>query len=458
MKPISLTARLALLFAAVSTAVLLATGWVLSRAVDAHFVEQDLVEIEGKIELVRHLLARVGSADDLDALPAQLEDALVGHEGVAVAVVDGAGRIWFASHLTVFPGDALALNAADPGPRVWEHEGRSFRALTRSLPTGLPDGEAVNVAVAHDITHHVVFMDFFSRVAWGFVLLASLTTAALGWVAARRGLAPLDAVTALATNVSATHLGERLSLAAVPAELHELVTVFNAMLDRLEDSFRRLSQFSTDIAHELRTPLNNLLVQTQVELAQARSVERYRDLLGSNIEEYERLARMVSDMLFIAKADNGLVVPRFETVDLAAETTRIAEFFEALAADRGVRIAVEGVAMTRGDRLMLDRAILNLVSNAVRHAAQGTTVNVSLATGAAATTIMVGNEGETIPPEHLPRLFDRFYRADPSRQDSAEGSGLGLAITRSIVAAHGGRIEVASANGRTRFTIRLPLS
>ena len=456
MKRASLTSRLALLFAVAATVVLLVTGWVLSRAIDHHFLEQDITEIEGRIEMVRRLLTEIHMETDLDLLPVRLDDALAGHAGAAVAVIDDDGRIWFGSNTAVFPGEMLTRGGESDWPHGWAHGGRSFRGIARTLPTGMPDGEAVTVAVALDITHHDAFMTFFARVVWGFVLLAAAVMTALGWLAARQGLAPLRAVTGVAANVSAERLGERLPLNDIPAELRELAHVFNAMLDRLEDSFRRLSQFSTDIAHELRTPVNNLMMQAQVALSRARTPEEYRDLLGSSVEEYERLARMISDMLFLAKADNGLVVPRREVVDLAVEAGRLADFFEPLAAERNVHIAVEGAARTQGDRLMLDRAVSNLLSNAVRHAAPGSSVTVRLSSDAKGAIVTVENEGSEIAPEHLSRVFDRFYRADPSRHDSAESSGLGLAITQSIVHAHGGRIEAVSEGGRTRFTLLLP--
>jgi two-component system heavy metal sensor histidine kinase CusS len=287
---------------------------------------------------------------------------------------------------------------------------------------------------------------------------AALATAALGWIATRQGLLPLRNIAATAASISAERLSERLPEDGVPDEIRSLAGAFNAMLGRLEDAFRRLTDFSSDIAHELRTPVSNLATQTQVALAKTRNADEYREVLESNMEEYERLARMIGDMLFLAQADNHLLVPSQEAVDLDVEVRRLFEFYEALAAEQKVRLELRGRARVRGDRLMLQRAVANLLSNALRHTPAGGTVTIELASGGGQCRLSVANTGPTVPPEHLPRLFDRFYRVDQARREGAGvHTGLGLAITKSLVEAHGGRIDVTSADGSTRFSITLPL-
>jgi two-component system heavy metal sensor histidine kinase CusS len=179
-------------------------------------------------------------------------------------------------------------------------------------------------------------------------------------------------------------------------------------------------------------------------------------VLYSSLEECERLARTVSDMLFLAKADHGQVIPSVERIDLARELRELFEFYDAFVEERGVSLASRGEGSVDGDRLMLRRAIGNLLSNAIAHTPPGGRVSVSIARAPGGVRLVVENPGETIPPQHLPRLFDRFYRVDPARQRSSGGAGLGLAITRSIVVAHGGTISVASADGSTAFEIVLP--
>lgn len=458
MKAVSLTARISLLFAVAAALVLLATGLLLSRAVERHFVEEDRHEMLGKIELVAHLLAKVRGRAALDALPQQLDDALVGHHGLSLSVVDGAGAIWFASSGAAFPHALLTHPTGDnPALRQWTQGGVDYRGMVVSVPAGAPAGGAYTVAVALDITHHQVFLAQFRRMLFWAMGLAALATAALGWIVVRRGLRPLGQVTAMAASISASRLAERLDTRHVPAELRELVAAFNAMLARLEDGFRRLADFSSDIAHELRTPVSNLLTQTQVALSRARDAAAYRDILQSNLEEFEGLGRMIGDMLFLAKADNRLIVPQRQDLELGQEIGRLLEFHEALAADRGVLLVGSGSARVSGDQRMLQRAVSNLLSNAIRHTPRGGTVTVNVAAEAGGARIAVENPGPAIPAEHLPRLFDRFYRGDPARQrQDEEGTGLGLAIALSIAQAHGGGIQVESADARTCFTLWLP--
>jgi two-component system heavy metal sensor histidine kinase CusS len=300
-------------------------------------------------------------------------------------------------------------------------------------------------------------MTAFGKILWLSIAAGMLLTGLLAWIAARRGLEPMRRIAALAQGISASRLGRRLPPEAVPPELSDLATAFNAMLARLEDSFRRLSDFSSDIAHELRTPVGNLVTETEVALSRARSADAYREVLYSNLEEYNRLSRMIGDMLFLAKADNGLIVPQREKVNLAAETQGLFAFYDALAEEKGVCLVLEGAGTIFGDRLMVCRALSNLLSNALRYTLPGNSVKVSIdRLESGETRLAIENPGEEIAPEHLSRLFDRFYRVDASRQKKSDGAGLGLAITKSIVEAHQGTIMASVANGVTRFEIRFP--
>lgn len=459
---LSLTLRLALLYAASTLVVVVAVAAYMIHVLDAHFAEQDTEELRGKLELSGRLLAKAQADGALDALPRRFDDALVGHHHLSLAVFRDGER-WYASGEAAIPPALLAAAAADArSARLleWQTDAIHYRGL--ALAAAVPPGTVIAVAV--DTSHHREFLAAFRLALAGVVAVAGLAAALLGWAVARAGLAPVRQMAGHAGSITAERLSERLAADAAPAELRELATSFNAMLDRLHDSFRRLSDFAADLAHEMRTPVSNLMTQTQVTLAQARSAEEYREVLASNLEEYERLARMIADMLFLAKADRGLVVPRREPVDLAAEIRGLFEFYEALAEERGVRMASEGGANVAGDRLMLRRALSNLLSNAIRHTERGGTIAVSIAVSPAPTfpdvVVAVENPGEPIPPEQLARLFDRFYRAEPARRASeaggGEGAGLGLAIARSIALTHGGTLSAAATARGNRFELRLP--
>lgn len=454
----SVTLRLTLLFASVSTTVLLLLGLLIGSLVEGHFEELDMALLDGKLELLRHALAKANSPEELAALPRQLDDALVGHHGLAVLVRKADGTLLYATAGASFPPELLAGAADRPlRPSRWSAaENRSYRGLAVRLPTGIEGAPPMLVAVSTDLSHHEHFMHSFNAALWTVMGLAALLTGFLGWLAARRGLAPLRAISRSAAGITANRLDQRLAVESIPLELAEVAQTLNEMLARLEASFRRLSDFSSDLAHELRTPVSNLLTQTQVTLSRARTVDQYQDVLASNAEEFERLSRMIADMLFLAKSDNELIVPHREKVDLAAEVASLLEFYEAVVEEKGIALDSSGHGIVYGDRLMLRRAISNLLSNAVRHTPEKgrLTVNIDDSTGSTL-VLSVENTGEDIAAEHLPRLFDRFYRVDSSRQHFGEGTGLGLAITRSIARAHGGEVCAFSQDGSTRFEIRL---
>lgn len=456
---LSLTARLALLFALMTASLLVVVGVVMSRAVEAHFGELDAHELAGKLALVGNLLQRADSPSARAALPQRLDDAFVGHDGVALLLRDADGVVFHAIRPQSFDARLLAGAPLTGAPATWAQDGRHFVGREAGFRVRGPDGtpREVHALVALDISHHAHFLDEVRTRLWIGISFAALVAALLGWGVAHKGLAPLRHVTATARRLSADRLGERLADDAAPAEVRELVDAFNGMLDRLESAFARLSDFSADLAHELRTPISNLMTQTEVALSRSRTADEYRDVLASNLEEYERIARMVGDMLFLAKAEKGRLPRDGEPVALAAEARALAEFYEALADERGLRITVAGEATVIGDRLMLRRALANLLSNALRHAAPASAIEVGISTDGHEAMLAVTNRGETLPPDQSERIFERFHRVGADRQRRGEGAGLGLAIVRSIVETHGGAIAVASRDGVTTFTIRLPV-
>jgi two-component system heavy metal sensor histidine kinase CusS len=460
---LSLTARLTLLFAAGSCTVLLALGGLIGVAIEKHFEEQDRDVLVGKMQLAQHAIERVASPHDFAQLAAVLGDALIGHHDLVIQVLGPHNDVLLASPMVDFTAawQPTRIAPTTPSFTTWAEGGRTYRGMTHAISTAIAAMPPLRVTVAVDIEHHTQFMRLFMRTLWLFVAGAAVAMGFLGWFAASRGLAPLRAMRDRAAGVTAHKLDQRLPVDAVPPELADLAKSLNAMLARLEDAFRRLSDFSSDIAHELRTPVSNLMTQTQVSLSRPRDAASYREVLESNAEEFERLTRMISDMLFLAKTESTqtgvLMAAKSEAVDLAREVNELFDFYEALAEERFVRLKLSGQCTVAGDRLMLRRAISNLLSNALRYTPSGGTVLVTLTETPEHGLLTVDNPGETIPAQHLPRLFERFYRADASRQHaSGEGTGLGLAITQAIVQAHQGAISVASSNGHTCFSIRLP--
>lgn len=459
-RPLSLTARLAMLFALLAAGLLLLVGLLLERSIAAHFEELDEHDLNAKTATIAAMIAQVDGAQAFDELPQRLRDVLAGHENIAVLLRNAAGDVVFSQRPASFGADRRAAEAGLEAAATWEQGGRRFIGVSREYRMPWPDAQGLHALVALDISHHAHFLTDLRNRLWIGISIAAAVAALLGWFVATRGLAPLARVTAAARRLSAERLGERIDEHEAPAELRELTEAFNGMLDRLQTAFGRLSDFSSDLAHELRTPISNLMTETQVALSRSRSEEDYRNVLVSNLEEFERIARMVSDMLFLARADNGLLPRPAETVELADEAAALLEFYEALAAEQGVRLTLNGRAMVLGDRLMLRRALSNLISNALRHTSSGQEVRVDIGTDSGGVRLAVSNPGERIPADQLSRLFERFHRIDAARsrprEHGGEGAGLGLAIALSIAEAHGGRIEVQSDDVATVFALRLP--
>jgi len=461
----SLTLRLTLLFGATSTIVLVLIGWAFYYSLGRHFLHEDAIELHGKIELLGNLVRRLATDRDIPALTDRLEDALVGHHNLALDLATPDGRIVYsdaampaavrAAHIARHSGDlidglAIETVAAD------DHQ---YRVTRFALPTRLASVPELRATLAMNVDHHLAFMARVRDTTIVSVVVGATLAGFLGWVTARIGLAPLRSLASLASRTSAERLDARARLDDLPPELVPLGESFNAMLERLEDSFRRLKDFSSDLAHELRTPISALRTQVEVALSRPRSAGEYREVLYSAMEEYERLARTVGDMLFLARSDHGLLIPERGAVDLRAEVLALYEFYDALVESRHIRLEVTGSATVNGDRLMIRRALGNLLSNAIRHARPESVVTADLSDGRGDRVfVAITNVGDPIAEEHLPRLFDRFYRVDPARARSSEGAGLGLAITKSIVEAHGGTISATSAGGTTRFTITLPVA
>lgn len=312
------------------------------------------------------------------------------------------------------------------------------------------------IALALDTTEQGALLAIYRQHLFVALLSGGLLVALLGFGVARQGLRPVRRMADTAYRISADRLSARLEARQVPRELEQLATAFNAMLARLEDSFTRLAAFSSDLAHELRTPVHNLMGQTQVALSRPRSVEEYRGVLESNLEECERLSRMIADMLFLAKADHAQLALKAEAVDLRAELDKVVEFYQAHAEERGLRVVCEGTGSVLADRALVRRAIGNL-SNALKHTPEGGEIRARLSAESGALTLVVSNPGPGIPAPHLARVFDRFYRIDSARGSAEEGSGLGLAIVKSIMELHGGSVRVSSEPGQlTSFTLVFP--
>ena len=452
----SLTSRLTIFFTMAAAAIVLGLGVLFMVLTAQHFVDLDRSSLQDKQHLIEEILTTANSTDDARW---RLGEALGNHHDLYASVESRQGGIIFRSHEFQPPTPSSVVDPVSSSSTLqdWSDRGREFRSLRFQTHLANVTSDRLDVLVAIDTAHHSHFMAQLRHTLAFYAVLAVGVSGLLGWFAAYKGLTPLRAMKARASVVTGQQLGQRMPVDAVPIEMADLARELNQMLDRLQDDFRRLSEFSSDLAHELRTPISNLLTQTQVAMSAQRDAQTYHGILESNAEEFQRLARMVSDMLFLAKTERGVDLPHKEKFSAAQDAQALLEFYEAVAEEKGITLGLHGDGAILGDRLMFRRALSNLLSNALRHAHHQGTVVVKVGETVEGTLVAVENSGDRIDPAVLPRLFDRFYRADPSRaHPESEGAGLGLPITRAIVQAHGGTVDAQSQDGVTVFRMLFP--
>lgn len=266
--------------------------------------------------------------------------------------------------------------------------------------------------------------------------------------AAHHGLKPLRTIAESAQRITVNQLQQRLDPEQFPQELRELVQSLDAMLERLDRAFERLSGFSADLAHELRTPLTNLMGETEVVLAMDRSIEDYQQVLESNMEEYRRLSRLISRMLFLARAEDPSTTIMPVTLHTERLLGEVLAFFEGAAEDQGVKLVGTASGTIRGDAEMLRQALANLISNALEATSNGGEIFVKVIEQEHQAILEVKDSGRGILPDELPKVSDRFYRTTEARLHKSPGTGLGLAIVQSIAQLHGGELCILSEQGK----------
>lgn len=457
---LSLALRIAIasaLFGLVVAGGAIVTGyWSLLRQLD----DRSAQEIAGRREQLEHILSTFDSAQAIEQSRRRFEDLFFGHDDLHLALTDpGTGQVLARFSDVATQAVTVMSHAAAPADAMhtWiTPEGARFSGVHGT--TALARGQPVRFYLSVDRHRDTALLDGFVKATlFALPLLLLIVTVGAG-VIARTGLAPLRSFNRLAASIGASSLSRRLVATNLPPEVADLAIEFNSMLDRIDEGYRKLEDFSGDLAHEMRTPVATLLGRTQVALSKSRGADELREVLEGNVEELERLSVLISDMLFIARADHEALTLQSEQVDLVREAERVADYLSMIADEKDVRLRIAGDSpRLAADRMLIQRAITNLVSNAVRHARPASTVDIEIASKGARTTLAVTNEGETIAPAHLDRIFARFYRADPARSRVEGGSGLGLAIVRSIAGAHHGEVAVQSSAGKTTFTLTLPV-
>ncbi len=450
----SIALRLSGLFTLVALLIFLLIGGALYQQVDKGLGLLPEAELDARYSVLESALTRYGNPEHWTKINAKLK--LLSEEDKRI-------RFWAIS------GDpGYEYGSPDAQIREFAQGPLGMRDLNLSdhpyplkvLVSQLPAKEqrpALRFLIAIDTdtfhqTQHQLLMALI-----GLAIVGVLLASALGYWVARIGLKPLIKLSQEAQRLAPPRLSGRLQLSPLPPELKQFVNSFNSTLERVEHAYSRLESFNADVAHELRSPLTNLIGQTQVALTRGRSAEHYFEVLQSNLEELERLRSIINDMLFLASADQGSKATKLTTSSLAAEVATTLDYLDFILEDAQVRVEVQGDAQVRIEVAHLRRALINLLSNAVQHTAAGEVIQVRIEVQEHQVAIAVSNPGQDIASEHLPRLFERFYRVDASRSNSGANHGLGLAIVKAIALMHGGDVFVRSDRGINTFGLYLPL-
>ena len=460
----SLRARLFMSFTALLAAALLVFGvivWLLAREAMSSDVDDFL---RGKAML----LARLMPPTRLDIEPWMEQELQVQERRFFVQNFSADGALGGKSSNV-----SISLPLTDEARRS-EHPaggviletisigGREYRVAThpRRERWGEPVVMYAQAATSMDSVHLRERRLLVWLVGCGVAMLVSGATAS--WFLSRQWLRSVTALEETARTISAGDLGRRRLFApSNDAELAALAASFNHLLDRLESAHTAQQRFTADASHELRTPLTVLRGEIEVALRKPRVAEEYRDVLVSNKEEIERLSRLTENMLALAHVDVGDAITQRELVNVSEVCSTVTTKLQPLATEKQITLHHEDSTTeplsVNGDRIALERIMQNLIENAVRYSPAGENVTVRVSKHEQQIRIEVIDTGGGIAPEHLPHLFERFYRVDKARSRAHGGSGLGLSIVKALVEAHGGSVSVASEVGRgSTFTVRLP--
>ncbi|WP_028943434.1 heavy metal sensor histidine kinase [Pseudomonas vranovensis] len=459
MRPARLSLRLGLSVILMGAALVLLLACLAVLALDHELDSRARKSLMAKMSQIEHSLSIDLMADDLQSRAHPLLDVVMGHDNLSLSVIALTGR--HSALLTLGPGleaDRLLRIHSDQHLTFsqWQ-DSNDDQLLTASRLMRLQDGTEVRVLLTVNRADDNSLLQAYLRSTLWTLPLLLLLIGFVAWKLVQRGLTPLRRFRRIAEQVSAQQLTLRLPETGLPQELSDLAGSMNVMLDRIDGGVQRLSQFSDDLAHELRTPISNLMGKAQVTLARERPVEQYKEVLETSIEELTRLNRIITDMLFLAQVSQPQAQVPLKPVSLADEVTRVSELFEFSAEQKHIVLRQQGWGTVMADRLMVQRALSNLLSNAIRHSPSGHAVDIGIERCGDAVCLWVENQGPRIAQEHLPHLFERFYRAGSGRSRLEGGTGLGLAIVKSIMQVHRGEVEVRSeVNGKTRFSLVFP--
>jgi two-component system, OmpR family, heavy metal sensor histidine kinase CusS len=451
-RPWSLIARLAVFYTLATTALLLVTMVVLYGVVVRYSDANDNLFLNDKLRAVRADLAakKVSQAELLaEEVPIEASDYFVRvldrRGGNVLAESPGMGKRLLPS---VFPPPPADGHIPEQGTEYKTSAGKWFLLMSALAEIDRTAPRPVVLQIAQDRSDDKAFADFFRNLLLAALVGSAVCSAAVAVLIARQALRPLGQMVAAMKTVQASHLQQRLDREHWPKELDALAAAFDDMLARLKESFERLSAFSADLAHELRTPIQNLRGEAEVALTRTRTAAEYREVIELSIEEYHGLASLIDSLLFLARAENAETPLDRLTFKVGPEVDTILDFYDAAAREQSIALSRQGDADLNADVRLVRRALSNLVANALQHTSAGGQIVLTVSQTNGSVEIQVQDTGSGIKPEHLPRIFNRFYRVDPARASDSGGVGLGLAIVKSIMELHGGSVDAKSEPGK----------
>ena len=439
------------MFAFVSALLLGSIGFYLYQSLQREIAWRDDQALLGRLERMQALINDSVSVERLRNRPTLYENML-GNRDNLLWIVDDTGQVL----IEINPVN-MGVPKLPAAAQARFGDGHASQAVRLAWKDVVQGGRGLTLIAGKLLSEREQMLGAYRLKLWLALSVGALLAFVLGGWVSRRGLKPVRTLAQRAAGIDVQHLHLRLDEFNELSELQTLSHALNQMLARLEDGFAQLSRFSEDLAHEMRTPLSNLMGHTQQSLRHSRSIEDYQNLLVSNQEEYERLARMIDSMLFLARTEQSQAAAQDELINLHDLVEQLCEYFEGVAQERDVTLINHAHAELRADPALIRRALANLVANALRYGSSAADVIISSAVGEDRVKITVHNQGQPIPAEHLPRLFERFYRCDPSRNQPDDSGGLGLAIVHSIMQLHGGRVTVDSSQSGTIFCLEFPV-
>lgn len=447
----SLISRLSWLFAALVVLAGTLIGVYAYHALSSQLEARDQATVTGKLAQVEHLLRKTSSYEMLHESRHRLDDMLRGHDGLGIRILSSSNVILYET----VPPQQQASGTAGPHDSRASAPTAAVRA-ERVLFLGVQRLPATVLVVQSGTNRVAVLAQFRDSLIAGVIVSAALIAAA-GWLLTRRELHETRRLVTQVNRIGVEQLSYRVHVPARPAEVRDIAVAFNAMLQRLEFGYERLYRFSADLAHDLRTPLANLIGHSEIALSKERNLAEYQAVLELSLGEYHRLSRMIEGMLFLARADTANIALGQEKIDLDLELGKIAEYFSVLSEDKNVTIKVLADGSLFADPMLFQRAVNNLMANAVEHCPTQGIITVRGFSSGPSTVVQVENPGSTISDVDLVRIFDRFYRGDAARSNSSHSTGLGLAIVRSVMELHGGTATASVIEDRLiRFELRFP--